>query len=229
MILTLEKQNDKTICEDTAIADSSGDTQEVVPDMVNAPDRETKLTSPSTIIPKALETTSDTNNKRSETKPRAKALTTIISILVCLGILAPLTLPCGRGISMNSLVKGNMRTVQIAAESFATDNGGIYPISAKQLSPYLPGGSLEIGGKQGTMPVNPINTAEKSLVDGPVILSSKAIADLRERRISKSPLKPGQVEYCAVENGASYAVIGANSDGMQIPGVGGRVLVLSNQ
>ena len=229
MVLTLEKQDSKPISAQTVIANLIGDTQEVVPHIVVEPATEATLTKRSTaIIPKMLDTSAANNSKQAK-HPGAKALTTIISIIICLGLLAPLTLTCGRGASVNSLVKGNMRTVQIAAESFATDNGGIYPISVKQLSPYLPGGSLEIGGNQGTIPANPINAADKGLVDGPVLLTSQAIAELRELRISKSTLKPGQVAYCAVGNGESYAVTGVSSNGMQTSGVGGRVLVFSNQ
>jgi hypothetical protein len=47
-------------------------------------------------------------------------------------------------------VKGILRTLQIASESYATDSGGVYAKSFEALSHHLPGGSnTGVGGTPG--------------------------------------------------------------------------------
>lgn len=143
----------------------------------------------------------------------------LVSILVigsCLLILAAVVLPCfigAREMKQRSAVRGNMRTVQLAAESYATDHNGRYPEKLSQIEPFLPAGGF----------------FKDNLVQGSTLKSEDMLTELRNRTISDSGLKPGQVAYCAVAGGNTYAILGSGPDGMQIAGVGGKVLVLSNQ
>lgn len=154
-----------------------------------------------------------------------------LTIAFCFGILTAIVIPCFAGANTKAKaaeVKSNMRSVQIAAEGYATDNNGIYPTSFAQLSPYLPGGSLKIGGASGSL-TNPVSFYTPSLVDGSGLVSVDVISIWREKIITRSDLKPGQVAYSAVDNGKSYAITGADPHGMQLSGIACHQLVLSNQ
>lgn len=167
--------------------------------------------------------------KNSDTKIGWKRFGQIAAIIICLALLSAVALPCFIGSYdkyLTSVVKGNMRTVQIAAESYAADNHA-YPESLAQLMPYLPGGAHTAAGKQGSVPCNPISVNDTGVVDGPGFVSSASVAAMRARPAGKSLLHPGQVAYCNINNGKSYAVIGANSDSNEVAGIGGKVLVLS--
>ena len=69
-------------------------------------------------------------------------------------------------------VKANMRTAQIAAESFATDAGGTYPATASDAgyATYFPGGSSSqgSGGTAGNYPVNPFTNGTQTPSTGTV-------------------------------------------------------------
>jgi hypothetical protein len=157
---------------------------------------------------------------------------TIITVSICSTILMAIVIPCfvgAQNMAKTASIKGNMRTVQIAAESFATDNHGIYAQSLDQLLPYLPGGSAKIGGKPGTPPANPLSGAAPGVVQGFKAVSNRQIASIKKTLAGISDLKPGQVSYSPSTDCKSYAIMGADPGGMQIRGFGGYTLLLSNQ
>ena len=74
----------------------------------------------------------------------------LLVVVIIIGILAAIALPNFIGAqdkAREASVKANMRTAQIAAESYATDNGGTYPPNATDTNylSYLPGGSSSTG------------------------------------------------------------------------------------
>src|SRR5262245_6420239 len=84
---------------------------------------------------------------RRKEKRSMKGLTLIeiLVVVIIIGILAAIALPNFIGVqskAREASVKANMRTTQIAAESYATDNGGTYPTdTGDPLKSYFPGGS----------------------------------------------------------------------------------------
>ncbi len=127
-------------------------------------------------------------------------------------------------------VKSNMRTTQIAAESYAVDHGGSYPTSVdSNFKSYFPGGSN--GGssvREGDAPINPFTNEGEWPTTG-------FIGDVKAARESSDDgsLKPGQVEYSVVydssRNPFSYAIRGGDSEGHFILSNSDKPMVLSNQ
>lgn len=154
-------------------------------------------------------------------------------IVFGVGLLAAIALPCYIGAqskAKEAAVKGNMRTMQIAAESYASDNKGIYPRTLSELSAYFPGGSNKIGGSAGVFPSNPIDGSANSAVEGASKFSVEELRSSNPSNFEKhAALTPGRVEFVQLENGKSYAIVAAGPSGSFITGVGGHPLVLSNQ
>ena len=153
-------------------------------------------------------------------------------IVLLLGFLGAITAPCyiGSGSkARNSAVKGNMRTVQIAAESYATDQG-LYPETIAELSPYLPGGDSKANGKAGVLPNNPMDGTTAQSLTVSTQLNSSALIRKARQHYDPSPTKlpPGQVLYCRADGGKSYSVTGVDEAGEILPNGTGE-LVLSNQ
>lgn len=159
-------------------------------------------------------------------------LVELLVVVVIIGILAAIALPNfigAQGKAKTAAVKGNMRTVQIASESYATDSGGSYSANTAYQN-YLPGGSNTIsGGTAGNIPLNPVSG--QATVIGAALATSAAISSQRTKSASTSAGlgSPGDMGYSQADAGNSYSVIGADNTGNYCPGVGGNCLVLSNQ
>lgn len=177
---------------------------------------------------------------------RSQAGFTLIELLVVviiIGILAAIALPNFIGAqdkARESSVKANMRTTQIAAESFATDNGGNYPSSPTSTGflNYFPGGDSQMNGtKPGNWPVNPFSNAAEPVAQGNV-------SDVQATRAAP----PGQLSGSGSifyngfvpsggfgTNPTTYAIQGSGKTGSALPGSGlnssgqQTTLVLSNQ
>src|SRR5262249_3377766 len=112
---------------------------------------------------------------------------------------------------MDHAVKLNMRTVQIAAESFALDNNGRYPARlTDHFRCYFPAGD-PVRKKVGQAPVNPFTKKAEWPVIGSIKIAEQA------RSAGPLPVSPGVIEYSSLADGTDYAIIGGGHDGKALP------------
>lgn len=122
----------------------------------------------------------------------------------------------------DEVVKANMRTVQLAVESYALDHGGLYPKAIDDdFKSFMPGSEFQKAAADG--PVNPFTTKKEWPVAG-------SIKDVAAARAGAPPsLESGKIEYSCINDGKAYAVIGGGHDGKALPGdAKNTTLVLSN-
>jgi len=163
----------------------------------------------------------------------------LLVVVIIIGILAAIALPNFIGAqnkAREASVKANMRTCQIAAESYATDAAGQYPGSGTDTTylTYFPGGGNGVA-PAGNVPLNPFNSV--ATVIGNLTLQGGSIA--AARNTAPAPLSgaaPGGILYAPVAATApatgvnSYAIEGAGAAGNALGGTSaGTTLVLSNQ
>lgn len=163
-------------------------------------------------------------------KGKGFTLVELLVVVVIIGILAAIALPNFIGAqtkAKTSAVRGCMRTTQIAAESYATDSGGVYATNVGLQQPYYPGGGNSIAGANGNYPMNPVDgTVAAPGTGGPA--TSAAIATMRAAAPATGGAK-GSHTYDQADTGNSYSVTGNDPNGIQVTGTNGKTLVLSNQ
>jgi len=164
----------------------------------------------------------------------------LLVVVVIIGILAAIALPNFIGVqnkARDASVKANMRTVQIAAESYATDNGGTYPAGSPDgsnaFSSYFPGGNSG-GGTPGNAPVNPFDNTATWPVDIAIanIATERGLAPAAAAVTGKARGTIGYAPGPTATVGAnviSYGIEGADFNGNALGGNGSGTLVLSNQ
>lgn len=161
----------------------------------------------------------------------------LLVVVIIIGILAAIALPNFIGAqdkAREASVKANMRTAQIAAEAYATDNGGTYPASSSDTGylSYYPGGGSDGQKAASNGPVNPFTNKSEFPIAGPSVSSPATTRSTDPSSISVG--SAGQVGYSSIANTSggytSYAIMGAGKSGNALGGTAPKTtLVLSNQ
>jgi prepilin-type N-terminal cleavage/methylation domain-containing protein len=161
----------------------------------------------------------------------------LLVVVIIIGILAAIALPNFIGAqdkAREASVKANMRTSQIAAEAYATDNGGNYPTGVdKPYESYFPGGGSDGSTVAGNGPVNPFtNIGAWPNNAGALGGTPPSPQTIRGGTGGGAPPSgsPGQIQYLSATPTTTYAISGCGRTGQPLGGTApGTYLVLSNQ
>jgi prepilin-type N-terminal cleavage/methylation domain-containing protein len=164
----------------------------------------------------------------------------LLVVVIIIGILAAIALPNFIGAqnkAREASVKSNMRTSQIAAESYATDAGGTYPATGTDpiFQAYYPGGNSSMTGSvPGNYPNNPFTNQPTVIgtlsgVTNVATARAQAPASLG----TAGGIFYGSIAATGATSGSgptSYAIEGAGASGNALGGTAANTtLILSNQ
>jgi prepilin-type N-terminal cleavage/methylation domain-containing protein len=156
----------------------------------------------------------------------------LLVVVIIIGILAAIALPNFIGAqdkAREASVKANMRTAQIAAEAFATDNGGTYPTAVdNKYQSYFPGGGSDNGATPAaTGSVNPFTNVAEFPKAGTLSGTPQA---LRGTAPASTGGTQGQVVYLVATPPTTYGIVGTGKNSIALGGSApNTTLVLSNQ
>jgi prepilin-type N-terminal cleavage/methylation domain-containing protein len=154
----------------------------------------------------------------------------LLVVVIIIGILAAIALPNFIGAqnkAREASVKSNMRTVQIAAETYATDNAGNYPTGVNPaFESYFPGGQSDGQTAATGGPLNPFTGLAEWPNAGGVMPGTPA----QMRTAAPAVGTQGQISYYWASPPTTYAIVGSNTLAKPLGGLTtGTFLVLSNQ
>ncbi len=117
-----------------------------------------------------------------------------------------------------------MYTVQVAAEQYALDHKGTYPNAIDDVfKSYFAGGDCGLGRAIGRAPTNPFTNKTEWPLQG-------SITDIETARNAEPvEMKPGEIQYNALKDATSYAIIGGARDGKALHNDAGKIIILTNK
>jgi type II secretory pathway pseudopilin PulG len=148
-----------------------------------------------------------------------------------IGILTAISLPnflAAQGRAKESSVKGNMHTAQVAAESYATIYGGVYPGSVDIVyESFFPGGGND-GVTAGNALTNPFTQTTGFPNQAATCTQASDIASVRQSSPPSVSTSGSGVEFDPIPSPGGYAILGAGANGKGIANAAGSTLLLSN-
>ncbi|HEY9679091.1 MAG TPA: hypothetical protein V6C76_13865 [Drouetiella sp.] len=127
----------------------------------------------------------------------------------------------GNVASMNDAVRLQMLALQAQVERFAKKHKGKYPVALnKEFEEYFP--AISINNSKSTAPFyNPFTKKQEWFAIKPLNSVQEAEAE------PEAELPKGQIFYCPIKHGVTYAIIAGANDGKLLKAKNGLPLVMT--